>query len=127
MREGDRFPGDEQLLENLLKASVDSMRYFSSSKDLHLPAQFRLAFRELGLAIGLEAIGSLEKQLDRDHCSRKISSYVDELAEFGPVSQEIMSFWLDPEHQRSRTWKEHIDINEVMLATSLVPDGVLYN
>jgi hypothetical protein len=37
----------------------------------------------------------------------------------------IVSSWLDPEHQRLRTWLEHRDINDVMLATSLIPDGFL--
>jgi hypothetical protein len=37
----------------------------------------------------------------------------------------IVSSWLDPEHQRVRSWSEHRDINEVMLATSLIPDGIL--
>jgi hypothetical protein len=36
-----------------------------------------------------------------------------------------VSSWLDPEHQRLRAWLEHLDINDVMLATSLVPDGFL--
>jgi len=30
-----------------------------------------------------------------------------------------------PEYRRSSTWIEHADINDVMLATSLVPDGFL--
>jgi len=38
---------------------------------------------------------------------------------------EIEAFWRDPEHQRVTTWTEHQDINEVMLATSLAPDGFL--
>jgi hypothetical protein len=42
--------------------------------------------------------------------------------ELGPA---IVSYWLVPAHQRARTWSEHRDINEVMLATSLVPDGFL--
>jgi hypothetical protein len=33
--------------------------------------------------------------------------------------------WFDAEHQQPRTWSEHRDINEVMLATSLVPEGFL--
>jgi hypothetical protein len=28
-------------------------------------------------------------------------------------------------HQAARTFTEHVDINEVMLATSLAPDGFL--
>ena len=38
---------------------------------------------------------------------------------------EIESFWLPPEHRRVRTWLDHEDINDVMLATSLVPEGFL--
>jgi hypothetical protein len=32
---------------------------------------------------------------------------------------------LAPEHQRTRPWRDHEDINDVMLATSLVPEGFL--
>jgi hypothetical protein len=42
-----------------------------------------------------------------------------------PLRNEIETFWRDPEHQRSTTWTMHQDINEVMLASSLVPDGFL--
>ena len=35
------------------------------------------------------------------------------------------AFWLEPRHREVDTWKEHRDISEVMLATSLLPDGVL--
>ena len=49
---------------------------------------------------------------------RKLMQYV-------PVGEKIESFWRIPEHRRSLTWSEHRDINEVMLATSLVPEGFL--
>jgi len=32
---------------------------------------------------------------------------------------------LDPLNQESETWKAHLDINTVVLATSLFPDGFL--
>jgi hypothetical protein len=41
------------------------------------------------------------------------------------LGSTIVSFWLDPEHQQARMWSEHRDINEVMLATSLLPEGFL--
>jgi len=44
---------------------------------------------------------------------------------YAPVRAEIESFWLPPEHRRVRTWLDHEDINDVMLATSLVPEGFL--
>jgi hypothetical protein len=34
-------------------------------------------------------------------------------------------FWLEPRNRRSRIWDEHRDINSVMLATSLMPEGYL--
>jgi hypothetical protein len=37
----------------------------------------------------------------------------------------IEVIWRNPEQQRAATWIEHQDINEVMLATSLAPDGFL--
>jgi hypothetical protein len=42
-----------------------------------------------------------------------------------PLREAIETFWRDPANQRSDTWAEHRDINEVMLATSLAPDGYL--
>jgi hypothetical protein len=38
---------------------------------------------------------------------------------------QIREYWLDPAHRNSHTWDEHRDINEVMLTTSLAPDGFL--
>jgi hypothetical protein len=37
----------------------------------------------------------------------------------------IESFWVDPAHQAVESWTEHEDINTVMLATSILPDGYL--
>jgi hypothetical protein len=37
----------------------------------------------------------------------------------------IEGFWLDPRTREATTWKEHEDINAVMLATSLAPEGYL--
>jgi hypothetical protein len=37
----------------------------------------------------------------------------------------IEEFWLGEENRRTSGWISHRDINMVMLATSLVPDGFL--
>jgi hypothetical protein len=42
-----------------------------------------------------------------------------------PLAQTIEKFWLDPRNRESETWAGHRDINMVMLATSLAPDGYL--
>ena len=36
-----------------------------------------------------------------------------------PLGEAIASFWLDPAHRQTPTWSEHLEINEVMLATRL--------
>lgn len=50
---------------------------------------------------------------------------LQELMQYVSVGEKIESFWRRPEHRRSLTWSEHRDINEVLLATSLVPEGFL--
>jgi hypothetical protein len=41
------------------------------------------------------------------------------------LREYIENYWLYIEHQHTDSWTEHRDINEVMLATSLAPDGML--
>jgi len=50
---------------------------------------------------------------------------IDELGRFTPLRSALERFWLQPESQQAESWQEHGDINTVMLATSLVPDGFL--
>jgi len=64
----------------------------------------------LGLAIGLRAVARM-----RD----------ESLAAHAPVADRIIAFWLGAAHATARTWTEHLDINEVMLATALAPEGFL--
>jgi hypothetical protein len=40
-------------------------------------------------------------------------------------SEKIEMFWLEKANQKANSWTEHRDINMVMLATSLAPDGYL--
>ena len=62
-----------------------------------------LAFRELGLAIGLQA-----------------AQKMNVLEKYWSLSEEINQYWL-----KHCDWTEHIDINRVMLATSLSPESFL--
>lgn len=81
-------------------AQIGLARYLSSPQ-LCAPAANRLAFRELGLAIGLTGTA------------------------YASAREHILGFWLDPANRANRAWSEHADINEVMLATGLVPQGFL--
>ena len=55
-------------------------------------------------------------------------SLISQLSDFSPylsLIKKIEMFWLTTTNQQCNTWTEHIDINSVMLATSLGPDGYL--
>jgi hypothetical protein len=55
----------------------------------------------------------------------QLRAQLQSLMQYLPLRDEIEGFWRDPEQQRTSSWIEHQDINEVMLATSLSPDGFL--
>ena len=42
-----------------------------------------------------------------------------------PLARRISSHWSEPARQCTPAWRAHEDINAVMLATSLAPDGYL--
>ncbi len=116
------------LLEALLTAALRGLSHYAQHDDSRLPASRRLAFRELGLAIGLLAIELIETEMETDrHFPRRaaVREQIEALKPHVALGPEIISFWLDPEHRDTRTWSEHCDINEAMLATSLVPAGFL--
>lgn len=113
-----------RLLETLLVAAQEGLAVYSRREEWRKPAERRLAFRELGLAIGLSAV-----ELIRDGAGGRPGSRgtraLEALAAYRELGQAIGSFWLDPGPRMARSWGEHRDINEVMLATSLVPEGYL--
>lgn len=115
------------LLADLLDAAAKGISYYASRGDLHLPAAHRLAFRELGLAIGLHAAQRLEELLrlrpELHAWQDRLAPHLQEILRHLPLCSQIEEFWLSAEHQRAASWAEHLDINTVMLATSLAPDG----
>ena len=118
---------DDGLLERLLGAALTGLEVYAGSGELRAPARYRLAFRELGLAIGLEAAHRMHEGASQAHStlSPRTRKRLEALQRYLSLGDDIESFWLRPENQRTDTWVEHRDINEVMLATRLVPDGFL--
>ncbi len=117
------------LLGDLLYASLVSLRAFAKEHSLKLPADYRLAFRELGLSIGLGVSERLAKMVERnEHVFRKdhdLKVRMKALNQYEALKEVINSFWLQPENQETESWITHRDINMVMLVTSLSPDGYL--
>ena len=100
------IPSDT-LRDTILAAARVGLRHVAEHSDLAAPASQRLAFRELGLAIGLDA-------------ASRIGGFAT-----SPTRKAIVTFWLEPAHRKVSSWTDHADINDVMLASALSPAGVL--
>lgn len=115
------------LLDMLLAASVHSLLLFHSQFDPRRSASSRLAFRELGLAIGLAGVERMIAAQKAGKFSGNAASAkaLDQLARFVPLRSMLSTYWSASDHQRVSTWTEHEDINTTMLVTALAPEGFL--
>lgn len=105
-----------ELLMHLLREGKASLQVFSRSVLLRQPADYRLAFRELGLAIGLHVLAKVRHLAAGD---TELQSLLAELQPYQPLARQIDGFWSDPAARRAAPWREHREINDVMLAASL--------
>jgi len=116
-------------LESLLHDIEISLHAFGSNNQLNLPVEYRLAFRELGLAIGLQAVGRMQKTIEQHPenftNTDLLKTMLSKLSRFQAISEFVEHFWLQPEHRSIDSWLEHADINNVMLATCMALDGYL--
>jgi len=121
--------GSTELLADILRSSARGLTALARQGGLAGPASQRLAFRELGLSIGLQALARLEALRERAPTrlarSAPTEPYFTELRRLAPEGERIRDFWLDPANRATSTWSDHLDINAVMLATALAPDGFL--
>jgi hypothetical protein len=117
------------LLVPLLESSLRGLGYFAGRSPLISSADYRLAFRELGLSIGLRSLQQLQGLIERNPRlfgkRHPVHSTMESLRRYVPLAEEIDRFWLDRTNRESGTCKAHREINMVMLATSLAPDGYL--
>jgi hypothetical protein len=105
------------------------LEFYRRRNPLNLPAESRLAFRELGLAIGLRGMEKLQGMIGNhpDIFDRRspLASQLEALRPYGGLGHKIEIFWLERSNRESASWMAHRDINMVMLATSLAPEGYL--
>ena len=118
-----------ELLEILLDSSLQGLNLYMSARSLELPARYRLAFREFGLSIGLRAAERTERLFRRNRNifkgTERLHTLMETLMRYKPVSEQIEKYWLEGSHPEAGDWRNNRDINIVMLATSLAPDGYL--
>ena len=117
------------LLGVLLGDSLIGVRSFERSNQPKLSAEYRLAFRELGLSIGMHAVEKLQRLINQTSSDSRMKHLLHEriesLTDCAHLSEMIEMYWLEPLNRESDSWVAHRDINMVMLATSLAPGGYL--
>ena len=117
-----RDPAARALVDAMLAAAHAGLSYYAEQPDRRLPAARRLAFRELGLAIGLGAIEAMQARAAPAR-AEATARWIAQIVRFLPLRAEIDAFWQEPAHRAAESWRGHEDINGVMLATSLLPDA----
>ena len=119
----------ESLLENVVNSAMLGLEYFVMNNQLEYPAEYRLAFRELGLSIGLSVVEKLQSWIEENPSvfsrESRLQRLADKLMEYLPLGKTIEQFWMSDRNRQASTWIEHREINMVMLATSLAPDEFL--
>lgn len=117
------------LLELILNSALMGIGSFVKSNPSGVPADYRLAFRELGLSIGFKGVKSIQKWFIDNKNSFKRDSFAQEmvasLVNYSSLTDAIETFWSQKKNWQLGSWREHREINMVMLATSLAPNGFL--
>jgi len=117
---------DMLLIEAVIDGALAGLAAFTEGSTLRIPAAYRLAFRELGLAIGLKGVVPLRDWAEKSSAPQSpLQRKIAALTAYLPLAGEIEDFWLEGSNREAGTWHEHREINMVMLATSLAPDGFL--
>jgi hypothetical protein len=118
---------DGGLLAALLEAARAGLVHYLSRDELRQPLARRLAFRELGLAIGLAALDPIRHALGRlpAESREEVRGPLSALAAHAGLGGSIAAGWLEPGARGGPGWLDHADINDVMLASALVPEGAL--
>jgi hypothetical protein len=117
------------LLEILLESSLIGLESFVREDSLRLPVGYRLAFRELGLSIGLRAVEKIRELIEQKSTplrnKKSLNSLLKSMDRYAGLREIIERFWLEGKNRKAGSYTAHHDINEVMLATSLAPNGFL--
>lgn len=118
---------DNELLIKVLEAAYVSLEVYLDKGLFNLPAYYRLPFREFGLSIGLKSMMKLKEMINefREAIPEEAKSLIKLISLYTPLTEKIEKFWIESRNRKYKTWKEHVDINEIMLVTSLIPNGYI--
>ena len=122
----------DALLPALLSDAERSVEAFVARGEVDQPVRRRLAFRELGVSIGLQWVDPMRMIVEFDPqpfggptVAAELLTHLDALDRHAPLVAQIEECWLSREGQASPTWTGHRDISSAMLAVSLAPEAYL--
>lgn len=100
--------------QKILETAEEGLSDYWSTFHAEEPATYRLAFRECGLSLGIRALESHQKFLEEKGIEVGVG------VEIWGLADQIESFWLEEENQKEKSFRDHLDINEVSLTSSLL-------
>lgn len=121
LREAGRPMGPE-LQERVFSDAARGLEFFAMTHRPETRPGQRLAFRELGLAIGIHAG---ERIADAAPVAPPDRPWLRTLDASRSIARDIEHLWSAPAARQVETWTAHQDINAVMLAVALEPHGYL--
>ncbi len=107
-------PPDSVKPEKLFREAIRGLQEYTKRKDVAEPVHFRLCFRECGLSLGLNTLGAYQPWLEKHDIN-----YAD-LEPYLSLADEIEEFWSEPVHRESNPYIEHLDINDITFAASIL-------
>jgi hypothetical protein len=121
---GEQRPSDARLLQEIMDACRRGLMALLAGRHLNRPLAHRLAFRELGLAIGLRALPVIADTITTSRIRSRpgLQGAVELLLPYESLGEEIIRIWLPYAQHQDKNWQAHQDINDVMLATALIPN-----
>jgi len=102
----------QDLLKTVLDSALFGMESFTKNNQLKFPADYRLAFRELGLSIGLKSVKLLMGCIKEnpDLFGWRVQQQVESLMNYEPLADTIERFWIDDKNRKFGSWIEHQEI-----------------
>jgi len=117
-------PVSDGLRDRVFDAARQSLERCAGEPSFELPGARRLAFRELGLAIGIRTVERIDGAAGAEEGDIP-SGWVRSVRQHEGVADRIVEFWSRTAARSLRSWTDHHDINDVMLAVALASDGYL--
>jgi hypothetical protein len=113
------------LVEAMLEAALEGLKAHLRRGGTLDPVERRLAFREAGLVMGLQAAVSMGDCPAPPGGGKRRSNLLQALAGHSHLTDDLLALWLDGAGAARVEQGEHRDLDEVMLASALIPEGVL--